>query len=83
MSEAMARQLARLLAGSDEGELREIVRRWKASAGTERERKQYDELGSRLIELKGELERAPVPPTEDELEAALTIMLRLAATSGR
>jgi hypothetical protein len=83
MSEAMARQLARLLAGSDEGELREIVRRWRTSAASERERKQYDELGARLIELKGELARAPVPPTQDELEAALTMMLRLAATGGR
>jgi hypothetical protein len=83
MSEAMAQKLAQLLAGSDLDELREVVARWKASAGSERERKQYEELGSRLIELKAELSRAPVPPTQEELEAALGMMLRLAAQQGR
>ena len=34
---------------------------------------------TRLIELKQELARAPVQPTRDELEGALTMMLRLAA----
>ena len=82
MSEAMARQLAQLLAGSDLDELGEVVARWKASATSERERQRYAELGSRLLELKAELARAPVPPTRDELEAALTMMLRLAATAG-
>lgn len=82
MTEAMARQLAQLLAGSDLDELREIVARWRGSAASARERKQYDELGARLIELKAELARAPVPPTQEELEAALTMMLRLAAQSG-
>ena len=79
MSEAMARQLAQLLAGSDLEELREVIARWKGSAGSERERQQYAELGTRLLELKAELARAPVPPTRDELEAALVMMLRLAA----
>jgi hypothetical protein len=83
MSEPMARQLAELLAGSDLEELREIVLRWKASAGSERERKQYEELGSRLIELKAELARAPVPPTQEELESVLVMMLRLAEKHGR
>jgi hypothetical protein len=80
--EAMARQLAQLLAGSDLDELGEVIARWKASATSERERQRYDELGSRLLELKAELSRAPVPPTLEELEAALTMMLRLATTAG-
>jgi hypothetical protein len=83
MSEAMARQLAQLLAGSDLDELREVVARWKASAASEREKKQYEELGSRLIELKAELARAPVAPTQEELEAALVMMLKLAAQQPR
>ena len=82
MSEALAAQLAQLLAGSDLDELREVVARWRATAATHRERKHYDELGSRLIELKGELARAAVPPTREELEAVLVMMLRLAAQHG-
>jgi hypothetical protein len=83
MSELMAAQLAQLLAGSDLDELREVVARWRQTAASERERKHYDELGSRLIELKQELTRAKVPPTREELEAALQLMLRLAAQHGR
>ena len=49
----MAAQMARLLAGSELDELREIVKRWVAEA--------------------------PVQPTREELEQALTMMLRLAA----
>ncbi len=82
MSEAMAKQLAQLLAGSDLAELGEVIARWQASATSARERQGYAELGSRLLELKAELSRAPVPPTRDELEAALTLMLRLAANAG-
>jgi hypothetical protein len=83
MSEALAAQLAQLLAGSDLDELREVVARWRASAATDLERKHYDELGSRLLDLKAELARAPVAPTREELEAALMMMLRLAAQHGR
>ncbi len=81
MSDAMAAQLAQLLAGSDVEELREVVARWKATASTERERQLYAELGTRLLELKAELTQSPVEPTRDEIEAALTMMLRLAATT--
>jgi DNA-binding GntR family transcriptional regulator len=79
----MARQLAELLAGSDLDELREVVARWRQSAASEHERQTYSELASRLIELKAELSRSPVQPTREELEAALVLMLRLAAQHGR
>lgn len=75
----MAAQMAKLLAGSDLDELREIVKRWIAEAPTERIRRQYEAFGSRLVELKLELARAPVAPTIEELELALTMMLKLAA----
>lgn len=75
----MAAQLARLLAGSELDELREIVARWVAEAETDLRRRQHQELGARLIELKLELTRAPLAPTLEELEAALAMMLELAA----
>jgi hypothetical protein len=77
----MAAQMAKLLAGSDLDELREIVTRWVAEAPTERVRQQYKEFGARLVELKHALSEAPVQPTTEELETALTLMLKLAAQS--
>ena len=78
----MARQMARLLVGSDAAELGEVVSRWAAEAPTERVRRQYQAFGHRLLELKRALADAPVRPTEEELELALTMMLKLAAQSG-
>ncbi|MCC6556504.1 MAG: hypothetical protein IT372_26395 [Polyangiaceae bacterium] len=79
----MAAQMAQLLAGSDADELREIVRRWIAEAPTEGARRHYQEFGARLVELKAALSEAPVQPTIAELEQALTMMLRLAASNPR
>lgn len=78
----MASQMAKLLLDSDLDELREIVRRWTAEAPTGGSRKVYEEFGARLIELKQALAQQPVQPTVPELEAALTMMLRLAASEG-
>jgi hypothetical protein len=78
----MATQMAQLLAGSELDELREIVKRWIAEAPTEGMRKHYQEFGARLIELKEALADAPVQPTREELETALTMMLKLAASHG-
>jgi hypothetical protein len=74
----LAAQMAKLLVGSDVDELREIVKRWVAEAPTAGSRRTYEEFGSRLVELKAELARAPVAPTAEELELALTMMLKLA-----
>ena len=75
----MAKQLAKLLADSDLDELREIVAEWRHTAPNEASRRQYDNLGARLIELKSALASAPAQPTREELELALTMMMRLAA----
>jgi urease accessory protein UreF len=75
----MAAQMAQLLAGSDLDELREIVKRWVAEAPTQGQRRMYENFGARLVELKHALAEQPVQPTREELESALTMMLRLAA----
>lgn len=75
----MAAQMARLLAHSDLDELREIVKRWLAEAPTQRSRKQYEVFGAKLIEMKHALSEQPVQPTQEELELALTMMMKLAA----
>jgi hypothetical protein len=82
MEDPMAKQLSRLLLDSDLEELREVVRRWRETAPNETVRKQYDELGGRIVELKAALAVAPVQPTSEELEFALTMMLKLAAQHG-
>ncbi|MBK8258597.1 MAG: hypothetical protein IPK82_38800 [Polyangiaceae bacterium] len=78
----MASQMTQLLLHSDLDELREIVRRWIAEAPAGGSRRVYEEFGSRLIEMKQALASQPVQPTVEELEAALTMMLRLAASEG-
>lgn len=77
----MAAQMARLLARSDLDELREVVKRWLAEAPTDRLRKQYEVFGAKLIEMKHALSEQPVQPTQEELELALTMMMKLAAQS--
>jgi len=77
----MAAQMAQLLAGSDLDELREIIKRWVAEAPTEASRRRFADFGARLVELKHALADAPTQPTREELEMALTMMLRLAAQS--
>ncbi len=78
----MAAQMTQLLLGSDLDELREVVKRWLVDAPAGGSRRMYEELGSRLIEMKQALMDQPVQPTFEELQAALTMMLRLAATEG-
>jgi hypothetical protein len=75
----MAAQMAQLLANSDIDELREIVRRWVAEAPTQRLRAQYEVFGHKMLELKQALAEQGAQPTREELELALTMMLKLAA----
>ena len=79
VSDPMAKQMAKLLAGSDLDELREVIDRWLAEAPTERVRQQYHRFGAKLLELKQALAAAPQQPSEEELELALSMMLKLAA----
>lgn len=78
----MASQMTQLLLNSDLDELREIVRRWIVEAPAGGSRRIYENFGARLVELKQALAEQPVQPTIEELETALTMMLRLAATEG-
>lgn len=78
----MASQMTQLLLNSDLDELREIVRRWVAEAPAGGSRRIYENFGARMIELKQALAEQPVQPTVEELETALTMMLRLAASEG-
>ncbi len=75
----MAAQMAQLILGSDLDELREVVKRWLAEAPTGASRRQYEAFGAKLVELKQALAEQPVQPTREELELALTMMLKLAA----
>ena len=74
----MAAQLATLLCDSDLDELREVVSRWVATAPSAATRAQYQRLGAELVELKHALSEMPTPPTRQELEFQLTLMMRLA-----
>jgi hypothetical protein len=74
--------MAKLLAQSDLQELEEIVKRWIAEAPTDRVRRQYEQFGAKLVELKQALASAPEQPSEEELELALGMMLKLAAQGG-
>lgn len=78
----MASQMAQLLADSDLEELREIVARWVTDAPTEGVREHYRRFGAKLIELKQQLAVQPVQPSREDLEAALSMMLKMAASSG-
>jgi hypothetical protein len=73
--------MAKLLVRSDLDELREIIKRWLEEAPTARTRRVYERFGAKLIELKHALAEQPAQPTQEELELALTMMLRLAAQS--
>ena len=75
----MAQQMAKLLATSDLAELREVIARWLFEAPTARIRQQYEAFGRQLLELKAALASAPQQPSEQELELALSMMLKLAA----
>ncbi len=77
----LAAQMAQLLAGSDLDELREVVQRWVKESAPTGSRKLYEEFAARLVEFKTALNDAPVQPTREELETAITFMLRMAAQS--
>lgn len=81
MIDPMASQMAQLLAESDLEELRESVARWVKDAPTESVRAHYVEFGDKLLALKQQLATLPVQPSRNDLEAALDMMLKMAAVN--
>lgn len=79
MADAMATQIAGLLADSDLEELQEVVRRWVLEAPDAQSRHHYEQFGARLLQLKTQLSTLPTPPSRDDLEMAVDMMLKLAA----
>jgi hypothetical protein len=74
--------MAQLVSSSDTAELREVVERWIAEAPSERMKARYRDFGQKLVDLKDALSLAPTQPSQEELELALTMMLKLAAQGG-
>ena len=79
-TDRMAAQLALLVTTSERAELEEVVARWKQTAATRDQRAAMDKMADQVLALRAALDQAPVPPTREELELALRMMLRLAST---
>jgi hypothetical protein len=78
----MAAQLAELVTTSDRAELEQVVLRWKETAATPGQRAAMDKMAEHVLSLRAALDQAPVPPTREELELALRMMLKLAQNAG-
>jgi hypothetical protein len=61
----------------DVDELRQIVAHWVISESCEQERARYRRFGAELRAVKRRIEARPTPPTEEEIEIALTALLAL------
>lgn len=77
MPHPLATQLAPLMDLNVE-ELHQIVARWIVNEPSELERARLRAFGSELRKMKARIERRPTPPSEEELEIALTALLALA-----
>jgi hypothetical protein len=80
--DVLAANLAQLLTGSDRQELEEVLRRWRQTAASPEQRKLMEKMGEQIVALKGAFDLAPQPPSREEVELALRMMLRLAAGGG-
>ncbi|MBX3127805.1 MAG: hypothetical protein KF718_13865 [Polyangiaceae bacterium] len=77
MPHPLASHLAPLI-DRELSELRTIVAHWVVSEHDDFERARYRTFGGELGSLKERISRRPVPPSEEEVEIALTAMLALA-----
>jgi hypothetical protein len=77
MAHPLACQLAPLMDRELE-DLHRIVARWVIDAKSEAERARYRYFGSGLRELKHRIAVRTCPPTQEEMEIALTVLLLLA-----
>jgi hypothetical protein len=59
-------------------DLRSIVARWVLEEHDESERARYRYFGAELRALKHRIQRRATPPSEEEIEIALTALLALA-----
>ena len=66
----------------DVADLHQIVARWVIEAKTQQERAKYRVFGSGLRELQHRIAVRSTPPTEEEIEIALTVLLVLAGRHG-
>ncbi|MEB2311134.1 MAG: hypothetical protein OZ921_03320 [Sorangiineae bacterium] len=76
MPHPLARTLAPLI-DLEVDELRAIVARWVLAESDERERARYRRFGAELRALKARVGTRVTPPTEEEIEIALTALLVL------
>ncbi len=79
MPHPLARTLAPLI-DLEVDDLRAIVARWVLAESDETERARYRRFGAELRALKARIKARTTPPTEEEIEIALTALLVL---SGR
>lgn len=79
MTHPLASQLAPIM-NRDVEELRNIVAEWVVSERNELERARYRMFGAELSKVQARISKRPAPPTEEEIEIALTALLAL---SGR
>ena len=77
MAHPLACELAPLMDREVE-ELHEIVARWVIDAPSAAERARYRFFGSGLREFKSRVVARGTPPTREEVEIALTVLLLLA-----
>lgn len=76
MPHPLARTLAPLI-DLDVDDLRAIVARWVLAEADESERARYRRFGAELRALKARIQARATPPSEEEVEIALTALLVL------
>ena len=81
MAHPLATQLAPLMS-HDLHELRSIVAHWVVNEPSETERFRYRRFGAELRAVKDRIAARPAPPSEEELEIALTALLVLSGRRG-
>lgn len=77
----MAHPLAATLAPMmtrDVEELHRVVAEWVVREKNERERARYRRFGAELRAVKARIQARPAPPTQEEVEIALTALLAIA-----
>ncbi len=77
MAHPLAARLAPMM-NRDVEDLHRIVAEWVIRERNERERARYRRFGAELRAVKDRIRARPAPPTEEEVEIALTALLAIA-----